>query len=460
MHAPTISQTLGRFVSELDYTDLPGEVVATAKLRILDTLGACLASVGMPYAEAMFDLCRDQGGPEAASAIGKEQRMPATWAALYNGSLAHGNDYDDTHSKSIVHAGGIIVPTALAVSENTGSSGRDLIAAVVGGYEVVARIGMAASTGFHRQGFHPTGVCGVFSASATAGKLLQLGEAQIAHAFGIAGSQAAGSMEFLEEGAWTKRMHPGWAAHGGIIAAGLARRGYIGPEKIFEGRYGLYNLYANTVTPDLSLATARLCEEWEILNTDFKPYPCGHISHPYMDCALKLRREYDLKPEQIVSIELRVPTAAVAILCEPLADKRRPQSSYAARFSMPYAVAVILVAGRAGIEEFADERLGDAVVLDLCARTNYVVDDSLPFPRSFPGWVIIRLKNGTRLEARMDASRGSRENPMSEHEVWEKFEANASRTLPPSQVRQLWEAGLKLETTNDIRPLAQLLAQP
>lgn len=458
MEEPTISRTLARFVAELDFADLPLEVTTNAKLRILDTVGVCLASVDMAYAQAMLSFAQEQGGPAEARAFGRRQRMPATWAALYNGSLAHGNDYDDTHSKSLVHAGGVIVPTALAMSEKVARSGKQAIAAVAAGYEVVTRIGMAASKGFHVQGFHPTGVCGAFSAAATAGKLLGLSAPQIAHAFGIAGSQAAGSLEFLAEGAWTKRMHPGWSAHAGIIAAGLAHREYTGPQKIFEGRYGLYNLYANTVTPDLSLATARLKQEWEILNTDFKPYPCGHISHPYMDCALKLRKQHSLTPDQIESIELRVPTAAVAIVCEPIEDKRRPCNSYAARFSLPYAVCVILVSGRAGIDDFSEKRIGDPAILALCARTRYVVDDSLPFPQSFPGWVIIHLKDGTRLEARMDESRGSREHPMSADELYEKFESNAARTLPRARVRQIWDIGQRLESLEQTTALTDLLS--
>lgn len=458
MSEASISQTLAAFVAQLSYAELPQAVATNAKHRILDTLGVCLASSDMEYAKAMLDLALEQGGPEEAIAYGTRRRLPASWAALYNGSLAHGNDYDDTHSKSIVHAGGVIVPTAMAMSEKLGRSGREAITAVVAAYDVVARIGMAASKGFHAQGFHPTGVCGVFSAAATAGKLSELSAPQLAHALGIAGSQAAGSMEFLADGAWTKRMHPGWAAHGGIVAAGLARRGYTGPKQIFEGRYGLYNLYANTVKPNLPLATAGLKQEWEILNTDYKPYPCGHISHPYMDCALRLRREHALTPDEIESIELRVPSAAVAILCEPAADKRRPKNSYAARFSLPYAVGVILVSGKAGIEEFSEARIADAQILGLCARTRYIVDDSLPFPRSFPGWVIIQLKNGRRLEARMDASRGSRENPLSEQELFEKFEANAARALPRPQVRQIWDLGLRLETVANIKAFTELLS--
>lgn len=456
MNTPTISRTLGDFVAGLRDRDLPAGVTANAKVRVLDTVGVCLASVGMRYAEAIFDLCVEQGGAASAVAFGQSQRMPESWAALYNGALAHGNDYDDTHSESIIHIGGVVVPTALAVAEKLGCSGRQLLTAVVAGYEVAARIGAAASKGLHAQGFHPTGVCGTFAAAATAGKLMGLDGDQLANAFGIAGSQAAGSLEFLTDGAWTKRMHPGWAAHAGIVAAGLARRGFKGPAFEFEGRYGLYALYASNTTPDLARVTRGLGSEWEILNTDVKPYPCGHISHPYMDCALRLRNEHGLAPEQIESIELRVPTAAVAILCEPLADKQRPVSSYAARFSMPYAVAVILTRGRAGIDEFSEDAIRDPQTLMLCSRTAYVIDDTLPFPQTFPGWLRIRLKDGRLLEARMDASRGSREIPMTTIELRDKFTANARRTLPADQVDALWDAGHDLDTAVDVRTFSSL----
>ncbi len=454
--ALTISRTLADFVAGLKFSELPADVVANAKMRVLDAVGVCLASVGMPYAEAMHDVCVEQGGLPTAAAFGKSGRMPESWAALYNGSLAHGNDYDDTHSESIVHIGGAVVPTALAVAEKLGCSGAAALAAVVAGYEVAARIGSAASKGIHAQGFHPTGVCGAFSAAATAGKLSGLDAARLADAFGIAGSQASGSLEFLSDGAWTKRMHPGWAAHAGIIAAGLARHGFRGPQTTFEGRYGFYALYATNTPADHSRATRGLGSEWEILNTDVKPYPCGHISHPYMDCALRLRREHGLTPDRIAAIELRVPSAAVPILLEPLAQKQRPQNSYAARFSMPYAVAVILTRGRAGIDEFSEEAIRDETALQLCARTSYVVDDTMPFPQTFPGWLRLKLVDGRQLEARMDASRGSREIPMTEDELREKFTANAVRALPASQVDTLWEAGQALDRAADVRTFCRL----
>lgn len=459
MSTEHISTKLAKFATGLTTNHLPPEVLENAKLRILDTVGVCLASAGMPYAEAILAYALEQQGQPQSTLFGRTEKLPPALAVLYNASLAHGNDYDDTHSLSIVHPGGVIVPTALAIAEKTNCSGKAVLASVVAGYEVTTRIGMAASKGFHAQGFHPTGVCGAFAAAITSSALLKLTEQQTVHALGIVGSQASGSLEFLSDGAWTKRLHPGWAAHAGVTAAALAQHGFTGPSHVLDGRYGLYALYATRTEPNLALITATLMQEWEILNTDFKPYPCGHISHPYMDCALKLRQDYALDPNDIVSIELRVPSAAVPILCEPLADKRRPNSGYAARFSLPFSTALLFAYGRAEIDDFSHERITDPLIWQLCDRTTFTIDDSLPFPETFPGWVLITLRDGRHLEARLEASRGSKEYPMSETELRKKFTANVQRALPVTRADKIWKTGMQLEQLADIRAFTALLAE-
>ena len=454
----TLSRALAEFGSRLAYDDIPREVVASARLRVLDTVGVCLASVSMDYADAILDMLGEQGTSTDAVLFGSAKRASAAWAACYNGALAHGNDYDDTHSVALVHISGVVVPTVLALGERHRASGRRVLEAAVAAYETGLRIGMAAPSGFHARGFHATGVCGAFAAAIGASRLLGLDAARMTHAIGIAGSQAAGSMEFLVEGAWTKRMHPGWAAHCGIVAAQLAARGYTGPSTVLEGRYGLFNAYAGVPPPDEARLAATLGSEWETLNIDFKPYPCGHASHPYMDCARALRERHGFDPASIESIELRVPPAFVPILCEPYADKIRPANAYAARFSLPYAVAVVLKLGRAGIDEFSQERISDPEVIALMARTRYLPDASLPFPQTFPGWLKVRLSDGREFEQRMDASRGSREHPMSEAELHGKFSANVSRALPAVKERAIWEAGMSLDRMDDVGSFTELLA--
>ena len=455
----TCSMELARFAAELEYAKLPSEVVENVRLRLLDTVGVCLASVGMEYASAIADVVRSQGGRPEATLFCQPDRLPATWAALYNGALAHGNDFDDTHSVALVHPSGVIIPTMLAVAERIGATGREAMTAAVAGYEVGLRIGMAVPGGFHARGFHATGVCGTFAAAVTAGRLGRLDAGQLAHAIGIAGSQAAGSLEFLGDGAWTKRMHPGWAAHAGIVAALLAAQGYTGPAAALEGRFGLFNAYATPAPPDLERLTSGLGDEWEVLNTDFKPYPCGHVSHPYMDCARSLRAKHQLTPEDVEAIELRVPGPAVPIVCEPLADKRRPANAYAARFSLPYAVAVVLAEGQAGIDDFSEARIRDPRILALTARTTYQIDNTLPFPEHFPGWVRLRLRDGREIEARTDVSRGSREHPMTEAEFYEKFESNAARTLPHGALEALWERGMGFDSLSGITEFTRFLVK-
>jgi len=454
----SLSSTLAAFASKLEYDDLPEEVVVSARLRLLDTVGVCLASVGMDYADAILDFVGTQGVSSEACLFGSARRTSAAWAAFYNGSLAHGNDFDDTHSVALMHISGVVMPTVLAMAERHRLSGRDLLTAAVAAYETGLRIGIGAPSGFHKRGFHATSVCGVFAAAVGAGKVLGLGESQMTHAIGIALSQAAGSLEFLVEGASTKRMHPGWASHAGIVAAELSARGFTGPSTALEGRYGLFEAYGGVAAPDAETLAGSLGREWETLNIGFKPYPCGHISHPYMDCARTLRSRYDVSIDQIESIELRVPPAAVPILCEPFAEKIRPANAYAARFSLPFSVAIIFKLGRAGISAFSEEHIADPEIIDLMARTRYLPDETLPYPQGFPGWVRIRLRDGRDLLERMDVSRGSRELPMSDVEIYEKFADNAGRVLSPDKVRRVWDAGIAIDAANDVRAFTALIA--
>ncbi len=453
----TLSRELAEFAAGLQFDEVPSHVIANARLRLLDTIGVCFASVGMDYAEAIRGMIEEQGASSDVTMLGTG-RASAAWGALYNGALAHGNDYDDTHSVALIHISGVVIPTVVAMGERCGASGAEVLTAAVAAYETGLRIGIAVPTGFHERGFHATGVCGAYAAAVAAAKLLKLDAERMAQALGIVGSQASGLLEFLSDGAWVKRLHPGWAAHAGIVAAQLAARGFIGASAVLEGRYGLYNTYSARPLPNREALLAGLGAEWETLNIDFKPYPCGHLSHPYMDCARDLRARYGLTPDDIASIELRVPRAAVPILLEPRADKLQPQNAYAARFSLPYAVAVVLLLGRAGIEEFSEERIRDPQVLALATRTSYVVDDSLPFPQAFPGWLKLKLKDGREVEQRMDASRGSREHPMSAAELYEKFAANMSRRLSAEKAKTVWEAGSALERLGNIREFTTLLS--
>jgi 2-methylcitrate dehydratase PrpD len=282
----TLAERLSEFATRLEFDDIPTDVVASVRLRALDILGIALASSASELAPSVLGAVQGWGGG-ACSVVGSRLTTSPPLAALANGALAHGLDFDDTHAISITHASSVILPTVLALGEAGGHSGRTVVTAAVAGYEAMTRVGMAAPGEFHARGWHATAVCGAFGATVAAGRLDALDHDRLTAALGIAGSFASGVSEHLQDGSWVKRVHPGWAAHSGIVAAGLARGGFSGPATIFEGRFGLYRTFLRSEHDATPFDT--LGKEWETLRVGFKPYPCCHYNHAYLDCVLALR---------------------------------------------------------------------------------------------------------------------------------------------------------------------------
>jgi 2-methylcitrate dehydratase PrpD len=447
---------LAEFAAALRLASIPSAVRQSAALRVLDTLGCALAASREAWAPSVIGLASQWGeGTGPCSVIGSAHRATPPIASLVNGCLAHGLDFDDTHSPSIVHASSALVPAALALGECGDLPGGLVLTALVAGYEAVTRLGMAAPGRFHERGWHATAVCGAFGATVTAGRCLGLGVSQLISALGLAASMASGVLEFLEDGSAAKRLHPGWAAHSGILAATLASGGFTGPATGLEGRFGFYRA-ALGEAPDFGPALSSLGVEWETLRIAFKPYPCCHYNHAFIDAALAIRREHGVNPDDVAEVECLVPAGEVPVVCEPAGVKRRPRTPYEAQFSLPYTVAVALAEGRVGVGSFAAERIGDAAVLDLASRVRYSVDQESGFPATFPGWVRVRLRDGRLLERRQPANRGGPEYPLSRHEIIEKFRDNASRALPAERVRDLERAVLDLEGAGDCRGILGL----
>jgi len=392
----------------------------------------------MDFGRAVMRTAERLGGMPESSLIGGKAKVAAANAILANGTLAHGLDFDDTREDAIVHTGCVAVPTALAVGEAVGASGRAALEAMLAGVEVMCRVGLAVPGKFHARNFHPTAVSGTFAAAAAAGKLYGLTEDQLVHAFGICGSQASGIIEYLADGSWTKRLHPGWAAHAGVIAALLAQAGFTGPERVFEGRQGFYQAFAGGFDDTrLDQLLGSLGKVWEVEQLTFKPYPCGSIAHPYMDCALRLRAQHAIRPDQIAEIHCRTAAGPVPRLWEPLAAKRRPPNGYAAKFSLPYLVAVMLIKGRAGLAEFTDEAVQDKAVLAVAAKVNYELDPSIDYPRQFVGHVRIRLTDGRVVEEQQDHPRGGPDFPLTREALEAKFRANAGLLLSKEKTEQV-----------------------
>ena len=450
------SQAIGRFVRALSLSDIPEAIVDKAKLVLLDTVGVALASSTMDFGAMVTRVAQALGGTPNSRLVGSDSKVAAANAVLANGTLAHGLDYDDTLEEAIVHTGCCAGMTALAVGEEVGADGRTVLEAAIAGTEVMCKVGIVAPGKFHARGFHPTALCSTFGAAAAAGKLYRLELDQWSDAFGICGSQSSGIIEYLADGTWTKRMHPGWAAHGGVIATLLAREGFRGPERVFEGTHGFFHSFGGPTEYRFE-KLLELGKIWETPRLTFKSYPCGSISHPYMDCALKLRHKYAPAPEQIVEIVCRTAQGPVHRLWEPLADKQRPASSYGAKFSLPYCIAVMLIRGRAGLEEFTDDAIRDPSVLALAQKVRYELDPSIDYPRHFSGHVQIRLADGNVLEENQPHPRGGFEDPLPPEEVESKFRANAQLRLPPARADQIVAAVNRLEELAEIRSLTDLL---
>ena len=448
------SETIAAFAADLRFDALPAPVVAKVKLHVLDLLGVALAASSMDFAPAVANVAKGMGGPPESTAIGLCERLPAPWAALVNGTLAHGLDYDDTHAESVVHVSASAVPAALAACEAAGGDGRSCLTALALGMEVSVRLGLVAPGAFHDRGFHPTGVCGAFGAALIAGKLAGLSSAQLADALGVAGSQAAGLMEFLTDGTSVKRLHPGWAAHSGLVAARLAAAGVTGPRGVLDGRFGLYRSHLGDGEWNLAVLTSGLGTHWHLLNISLKPYPCCHMNHAFIDCAAALQAEHALTPEAIEQVECFIHPREVPVVCEPLATKLVPQNDYDAKFSLPYAVASQLVRGHVAIDDFTVAAIRERAVLALAQRVVYREDARNEYPRYFPGWMRLRLRDGRVLEHREPINRGHAERPLSADAVRDKFRRNAALAISPAAAEALTEAVASIERQPDLSPVA------
>jgi 2-methylcitrate dehydratase PrpD len=371
-----------------------------------------------------------------------------------NGTAAHGEDYDDTFEGGPVHAGAVIVPALLATAERHHLAGADLLYGMAVGLEVTCRASLVAPKRIHQAGFHPTAVLGAMGAAAGVAAALRVDGRAFASAQGIAGSLASGIIEYLAEGASTKRLHPGWAAQSGMRAVELARAGFDGPRTVWEGTHGMLHAFARDAAGDWSRLLDAFGERWVVPSIAFKPYACGTMIHPYIDCArriflslgraspngsLSLGRGPGRGLDDISAIECETAEGIVHRLWEPLAAKRRPANGYAAKFSIPYCVAYALVHGAVGLDAF-DDRPIDPRVAALAAKVEYRIDPANPYPDEYTGHVRVRLADGRVLEERQPHLRGGRNEPLTRDDIEEKFLANCARGGWPEARARQWLA--------------------
>ena len=395
---------------------------------LVDVAGLCVAARNADYVHAAME------GWEAAgrcTAIGHARVLDAAGAAFVNGTAAHGEDFDDTFEGGPVHAGAVVVPAVLAIAERERLPGSSLIQSIAIGVELMCRASLVAPKLIHKAGFHPTAVLGAMAAAAAAATALNLPKSGFVNALGIAGSMAAGIIEYLAEGAWTKRLHPGWAAQSGIRAADLARAGFVGPRTVFEGTHGFYHGFARTTQGEWGKLVDGFGSRWIAESLAFKVYACGTMTHPYIDCARRLAPRIDLNG--IEEIVCEAAEGTVHRLWEPLAAKREPPNAYAAKFSQPYCIAAGFVLGHAGLDAFSEERVRDPRLRAVASKVRYEIDPDNPYPDEFTGHVRVRMKDGTVHEERQAHFRGGAHEPLSRADLEEKFRLNCAHGGWPAQ---------------------------
>ncbi|TCP53079.1 2-methylcitrate dehydratase PrpD [Tamaricihabitans halophyticus] len=423
MEAATIAGRLGEFAADTRLADLPTDVVDLACHLVLDAVGVAYCAADEPFADkarqALGSL--DSGGQPV---LALPDRLAARDAALLGGILIHGHDFDDTHIGSIVHVSASALPAALAAAISAGRSGSELLLAYALGIEVSARVGLAAHGGFHAAGFHPTGVAGAFGSAVAAAKLAGLDARGIAAAQQIVGSSASGILEFLADGAWTKRLHPGWAASNALTATAFAATGWPGATEVYEGRYGLYATHLGGREWDPSALTDGLGARWELRNTGVKPYPSCHFSHAFADAILALCAREQITAADVARIECLIhPTAAAAVF-EPLERKRRPGNLYDAKFSVPYVIGACLSRGQLTLAEFTEDSLADPRIHAVADQVSFRDDPDTRFPDAYSAAIEVTLHDGRRLSHREEVNRGHPERPLSHQDIREKFESN------------------------------------
>jgi 2-methylcitrate dehydratase PrpD len=445
------AQELAAWTSALELDDVPSHVRATAREHVLDTLGCGLAALGIGEGLAGLTVAQESGaGP--SSAIGRAEPVPAPAAALANGMICHALDFDDTHEASIAHVATVVVPAALAVAEAVGASGAQALTAVVAATETVTRIGMAAPEGFHRRGFHPTGVCGVFGATVAACRLRGMDADSTARALGLAGSMASGIFEYLADGSPTKPFHAGWAAQAGVQAAALAAAGARGPATVLEGRYGLYNTHVD-VEYDIAAELADLGSRWEAPLVAIKPYPACHWIHAAVDAAAQAAG--GAAPEEVDQIVVRIPEVGVPIVLEPLLQKRVPVTEYDAKFSLPWCVAARIVHGRLDVRSFLGD-IAEPAVLALAAKVRYEPWEGA-FASVFAGAARVRTAGGAEREVVNEAPRDAPGNPLSRDDLLAKFTSNATLSLPAEAAGRLAAAVDAIEDAADVGSITAAL---
>jgi 2-methylcitrate dehydratase PrpD len=448
----SVSGHLADWVSRLKPEHLDAAIEKAAIDTVIDVLGLCVAARDTDYTLATMAAFDEPG---ECTVIAHQRRLSPISAAAINGTAAHGEDFDNTFEGCPVHSGAVVVPAALAIGEQLKADGPRTVLAIAAGIEIMCRLGLVADKSVHKAGFHPTAVLGTFAATVSAAIIRGHAAPAIVNGLGVAGSLASGIIEYLADGSSTKRLHAGWAAQSGLRAAALGGAGFSGPRTVFEGTHGFFSAFAPSIKPDFSVLLDGLGTEWVGSRLAFKPYACGTMVQPYIDCAIALRKQ-GVAADEIDSIVCAVGEGTVHRLWEPLRLKQQPPTAYAAKFSTPYGMAVGFLDGDAGLAQFTDEKIKDADVLRLATRIRYEVDPENEYPKNYSGHLTAHLKDGRIIQLDQPHMRGGSREPLSRAELEHKFMQNAAfANWSKGQAESLLHFGATLQNQQDLSMLAE-----
>ena len=452
-----VTEKMAEFCEKIKFKILPEEVVKRAKLLILDTVGIIIrarhdAESTKSLISAVNKLDLNNGYCQVFS--DKSKYVPSA-AALINGTLAHSLDFDDTHAEASLHSSAPILAAAFAAAQMKNCSGQELITACVLGYEIQIRLGLAGGSSAHyKRGFHPTATCGIFGAAAAAGYIVGLSKEQFISAFGIALSQSSGSMQFLNDGSWTKRSHVGQAAQNGLNAAILAGEGFKGPKEAFEGKWGYLNSFVSG--GDLSKALEGLGEKFETLNLGVKPYPSCRYSHAAIDGLLELKKEINFDVNDLEDVDVGLSETALNIIGYPIEEKQNPENVVDGQFSMPFCAAVVLRNGNFNWDDYK-LNLKNEDILDLCKKVN--VSPNKQAEECCPKYMSANVKikvSGKVYEKFVKIPKGDPENFMTDQEFEDKFDGLTNPYLSEGKLDELKKFMLRIDNANSIKSLFEL----
>lgn len=414
----TIARRLAEAALAID--TVPEQVLAAARLHLLDALGVGLAARAEGPLGTLPTVVRTAG---PSTVLGSADPASPATAALVNGGLIHSLEYDDTHVSSVMHGSSVLAPAALAAAEAAGADGRDLLRAFAVGWEVLIRIGLASPGGLQAHGFQTTSTGGPF-ASALVSAMLHGDSVDIAlHALGIAGSQAAGNFAFIAGGDTVKAVQPGWAAHSGLIAAELARAGVTGPERVFEGERGFYRLYAGDgdAADVLAEEVRGLGYRWYLPEAAFKLYPCCHFIHPFLECLEQVFAA-GVDAAEVRGVHCAVPTGQAGVIAEPWHNRQRPERAQQARWSLPYVLAVRIVRGEVTLADFVGNP--DPAVVAVAERMTWKPWRESGYPTVFPARIHVITTSGKEHQSEVSDVLGGAARPLGREVVIEKFRRN------------------------------------